>query len=97
MNSNFHINSFKNFNSDYFCLIPSKYATFGLIPPNKTYSVLSETPSNKDNDIFFTKNCDFNNNKFNFDFNKISPKNQFSNFFSKNNTPLKSDEKKKFK
>ena len=94
MNSNFHINSFKNFNSDYFCLIPSKYATFGLIPPNKTYSVLSETPSNKDNDIFFTKNCDFNNDKFNFDFNKISPKNQFSNFFSKNNTPLKSDEKK---
>ena len=93
MNSNFHLNSFKNFNSDYFCLIPSKYVTFGIVPPNKATSQISENSSNKDNDIFLGQIPNLQNDKFNFDFNKNSPKNIFSNFFSKNNTPIKSTNK----
>ena len=78
MNSNFHFGSPKKFNSDYFCLIPSKYVTFGIVPLNKIDSQISENSSNKDNDIFFRQIPSFQNDKFNFDLN---------------NTPMKKEDK----
>ena len=42
---NYYQNTFKNFSSDYFCLIPSKYVTLGIPPLNKTVSQISEMVS----------------------------------------------------
>ena len=85
MKSNYYQNSFKNFNSDYFCLIPSKYVTFGIQPLNKSLSQISENSSNKEN------NSDFKQfsieDKFKFDFDKSISKEQFMNYYSKNTTP----------
>ena len=85
MKSNYYQNSFKNFNSDYFCLIPSKYVTFGIHPLNKSLSQISENSSNKEN------NSDFKQfsieDKFKFDFDKSISKEQFMNYYSKNTTP----------
>ena len=85
MKSNYYQNSFKNFNSDYFCIIPSKYVTFGIQPLNKSLSQISENSSNKEN------NSDFKQfsieDKFKFDFDKSISKEQFMNYYSKNTTP----------
>lgn len=85
MKSNYYQNSFKNFNSDYFCLIPSKYVTFGIQPLNKSLSQISENSSNKENNSEFKQ---FSiEDKFKFDFDKSISKEQFMNYYSKNTTP----------
>ena len=85
MKSNYYQNSFKNFNSDYFCLIPSKYVTFGIQPLNKSLSQISENSSNKENNSEFKQ---FSiEDKFKFDFDKSISKEKFMNYYSKNTTP----------
>ena len=85
MKSNYYQNSFKNFNSDYFCLIPSKYVTFGIPPLNKSYSQISENSSNKENNSDFKQFS--SEDKFKFDFDKSNSKDKFMNYYSKSNTP----------
>ncbi len=76
MNSNYHLNSYKNFNSNYFQLIPSKFVTFGIEPLNKINSSLSDSQSNKyNNNIIFEQIP----NKFKLD----------SDNYDKNNSLLK--------
>ena len=87
MKSNYYQNTFKNFNSDYFCLIPSKYVTFGIPPLNKTNSQISENSSNKDNSSVFKQFPNLPCDKFKFDFDKISSNDEYMNYYSKNNTP----------
>ena len=85
MKPNYYQNSFKNFNSDYFCLIPSKYVTFGIPPLNKSYSQISENSSNKENNSDFKQFS--SEDKFKFDFDKSNSKDKFMNYYSKSNTP----------
>ena len=76
MNSNFNFNSYRNFNSNYFQLIPAKYVTFGVDPINKINSSISDSQSNNhDNSIIFGQN----QNKFKLDANNND----------RNNTTLK--------
>ena len=78
MNSNFNLNSYRNFNSNYFQLIPAKYVTFGVEPINEINSNISDIISNKnDNSIFFGQSQSQNKFKLNEDNN------------DKNNTPSK--------
>ena len=78
MNSNFNLNSYRNFNSNYFQLIPAKYVTFGVDPINELNSNISDIISNKnDNSIFLGQSQSQNKFKLNEDNN------------NKNNTPSK--------
>ena len=86
MKSNYYQNSFKNFNSDVFCLIPSKYVTFGIPPLNKTNSQISENSSNKENNSIFKQFPSLLGDKFKFDFDKSSSKDKSINYFLGNNT-----------
>ena len=83
---NYYQNTFKNFSSDYFCLIPSKYVTLGIPPLNKTVSQISENSSNKDNNSVFRQFPSLQVDKFKFGFNNSSSKDKFVNYYTKNNT-----------
>ena len=83
---NYYQNTFKNFSSDYFCLIPSKYVTLGIPPLNKTVSQISENSSNKDNNSVFRQFPSLQVDKFKFGFNNSSSKDKFMNYYTKNNT-----------
>ena len=77
MNSDFHLNSYRNFNSDFFHLVPSKFVTFGASPLNKINSGISDSMSNKqENNIFFKQIPSNQSNKFKFDFDKGSSNNK---------------------
>ena len=94
MNSNFHQNSFRNFNSDYFQLIPSKYITFGSTPPiNRKNSGILESSSNiHENNIFFRQIPNNPSNTFKFDMEKTF---KYNNNNSNNNNisiPLENKE-----
>ena len=68
MNSNYQQNSFRNFNSDYFQLIPSKFITFAANPVNPSKSELLESLSNRnENSIFFRYSQLNQNNNLEFD------------------------------
>ena len=86
MKSDYYPNSFKNFNSDIFCLIPSKYITFGIPPLYKTNSQISENSSNKDNSSDFKQFPSLPGDKFKFDFDKCSSKDKSVIYYSKNTT-----------
>ena len=90
MNSNFHLNSIRNFNSDFFHLVPSKFVTFGEGPGNNPSSEISENLSNNiENNIIFNQNSNEQSNKFKFDFYK-SPINNMRNYSnSKVNSTIK--------
>ena len=89
MSLNYYQNTFKNFNSDFFCLIPSKYVTFGLPPLNKMPSQISENSSSKDNNIIFQQFPSIQAEKFKFDFDKSSSKEKSITSYSKSNTSNK--------
>ena len=66
MNSNFNLNSYRNFNSNYFQLIPAKYVTFGVDPINEIGSNISEIITSKnDNSIFLGQSQSQNKPKIN--------------------------------
>ena len=83
MNTDFQLNSYKNFNSDFFQLVPSKFVTLGECHLNKINSGLSESQSNKRENIIFKQIPSNQSNKFKFDFDK-NPTN-----FEKNNIIIK--------
>ena len=83
MNTDFQLNSYKNFNSDFFQLVPSKFVTLGECHFNKINSGLSESQSNKRENIIFKQIPSNQSNKFKFDFDK-NPTN-----FEKNNIIIK--------
>ena len=83
---NYYQNTLKNFSSDYFCLIPSKYVTLGIPALNKTVSQISENSSNKDNNSVFRPFPSLQADKFKFGFNNSSSKDKFMNNYTKNNT-----------
>ena len=83
---NYYQNTLKNFSSDYFCLIPSKYVTLGIPALNKTVSQISENSSNKDNNSVFGPFPSLQADKFKFGFNNSSSKDKFMNNYTKNNT-----------
>ena len=83
MNTDFQLNSYKNFNSDFFQLVPSKFVTLGECHLNKINSGLSESQSNKRENIIFKQIPTNQSNKFKFDFDK-NPTN-----FEKNNIIIK--------
>ena len=83
MNTDFQLNSYKNFNSDYFQLVPSKFVTFGECHLNKINSGTSESQTNKRENIIFKEIPSNQSNKFEFDFDKNSPN------FEKNNIIIK--------
>ena len=83
MNTDFQLNSYKNFNSDFFQLVPSKFVTLGECQLNKINSGLSESHSNKRENIIFKQIPSNQSNKFKFDFDK-KPTN-----FEKNNIIIK--------
>ena len=83
MNTDFQLNSYKNFNSDFFQLVPSKFVTLGECHLNKINSGLSESQSNKRENIIFKQIPSNQSNKFKFDFDK-KPTN-----FEKNNIIIK--------
>ena len=85
MKSNFYLNAFNNFTSDYFCLIPSKYVTFGETPPKKINSQISDNSSNKDNSLIFNQYPNALEDKFKFDFEKSSFKENYVNSCLKSN------------
>ncbi len=89
MSLNYYQNTFKNFNSDFFCLIPSKYVTFGLPPLNKMPSQISENSSSKENNIIFQQFPSIQAEKFKFDFDKSSSKEKSITSYSKSNTSNK--------
>ena len=73
MNSNFQLNSFRNFNSNFFQLVPSKFVTFGEGSLNKINSGLSDSQSNRcENSIIFKQIPSNPSNKFKFDLEKAS-------------------------
>ena len=85
MKSNFYLNAFNNFTSDYFRLIPSKYVTFGVTPPKKINSQISENSSNKDSSLIFNQYPNALEEKFKFDFEKSSFKENCVNSCLKSN------------
>ena len=86
MNSNFHLNSYRNFNSEFFQLVPSKYVTFGGGPLNKINSEISDSSSGRqENSIIFKQFPSNHSNKFKLDFEKDS------NNYKKNNICIKDD------
>ena len=85
MKSNFYLNTFNKFSNDYYCLIPSKYVTFGVTPTKKINSQISENSSNKDNSFYFNQYPNAQENKFKFDFDKSSFKEKYINSCSKSN------------
>ena len=85
MNSNFQINSYRNFNSDFIHLVPSKFVTFGGNSLSKINSEISDNSSARgDNNIIF-KQFPSDQSKFKFDSDK-----GLANF-RKNNIILKDD------
>ena len=85
MNSNFQINSYRNFNSDFIQLVPSKFVTFGGNSLSKINSEISDNSSaREDNNIIF-KQFPSEQSKFKFDFDK-----GLTNY-RKNNIILKDD------
>lgn len=73
MNSNFQLNSFRNFNSNFFQLIPSKFVTFGEGSLNKINSGISDSQSNRcENSIIFKEIPSNPSNKFKFNLEKAS-------------------------
>ena len=89
MTLNYYQNTFKNFSSEYFCLIPSKYVTFGSSPLNKTSSYISENSSKKDNSIYYRQFPDLQSEKFKFDLDKSTFKEKYNNTLSQNLSPDK--------
>ena len=89
MTLNYYKNTFKNFSSEYFCLIPSKYVTFGSSPFNKINSYISENSSKKDNSIYYRQFPKIKSEKFKFDSDKSAFKEKFNNILSKSFTPNK--------
>ena len=85
MKSNFYLNTFNNFPLDYYCLIPSKYVTFGITPTKKINSQISDNSSNKDNSFIFNQQPNTQEDKFKFDFDKSSFKEKYINSCSKSN------------
>ena len=83
MTLNYYQNTFKNFSSEYFCLIPSKYVTFGASPLNKTNSYISENSSKKDNSIYYRQFPNIQSEKFEFDLDKSAFKEKNNNTVSK--------------
>ena len=83
MNTDFKLNSYKNFNSDFFQLVPSKFVTFGECHLNKINSGLSESQSNKRENIIFKQMPSNQSNKFKFCLDKNSTN------FEKNNIIIK--------
>ena len=94
MNSNFHQNSFRNFNSDYFQLIPSKYITFGSTPPiNRKNSGILESSSNiHENNIFFRQIPNNPSNTFKFDMEKTFKNNNNNSNNNNISIPLENKE-----
>lgn len=85
MNSNFQINSYRNFNSDFIHLVPSKFVTFGGSSLSKINSEISDNSSAKeDNNIIF-RQFPSDQSKFKFDYDK-----GLTNY-RKNNIILKDD------
>ena len=85
MKSNFYLNTFNKFSNDYYCLIPSKYVSFGVTPTKKINSQISENSSNRDNSFIFNQYPNAQEDKFKFDFDKSSFKEKYINSCSKNN------------
>ena len=85
MKSNFYLNTFNKFSNDYYCLIPSKYITFGVTPTKKINSQISENSSNRDNSFIFNQYPNAQEDKFKFDFDKSSFKEKYINSCSKSN------------
>ena len=94
MKSNYYLNTFNNFSSDYFCLIPSKYVTFGVTPQKKPNSQISENSSNKYNSSILKNYPSAQEDKFKFDFDKISFKEKYMNSYSRSDKSSKITEKK---
>ena len=95
MNSDFHLNSYRNFNSDFFHLVPSKFVTFGASPLNKINSGISDSISNKqENNIFLKQIPSHQSNKFKFDFDKGSSNNKRNDISSKDEIIIKQTENK---
>ena len=85
MNSNFHQNSYRNFNSDYFQLIPSKFITFGESPKEPKVTRVIDSSSNRhENNIIFRQMPSNHSNTFKFDLEKSFIKNNNN----QNLTPL---------
>ena len=85
MKSNFYLNTFNKFSNDYYCLIPSKYVSFGVTPTKKINSQISENSSNRDNSFIFNQYPNAQEDKFKFDFDKSSFKEKYINSCSKSN------------
>ena len=85
MKSNFYLNTFNKFSNDYYCLIPSKYVSFGVTPTKKINSQISENSSNRDNSFIFNHYPNAQEDKFKFDFDKSSFKEKYINSCSKSN------------
>ena len=90
MNSNFHLNSIRNFNSDFFHLVPSKFVTFGEGSGNNISSEISDNLSYKnENNNIFMPNQSNQSNKFEFDFAKSPINNKGNNVNSRDNSSIK--------
>ena len=85
MKSNFYLNTFNKFSNDYYCLIPSKYVSFGVTPTKKINSQISENSSNRDNSFIFNQYPNAQEDKFKFDFDKSSFREKYINSCSKSN------------
>ena len=86
MNSNFQINSYRNFNSDFIHLVPSKFVTFGGSSLSKINSEISDNSSAKeDNNIIF-RQFPSDQSKFKFDSDKGFTNNRKNNIILKDDT-----------
>ena len=85
MNTDFQLNSYKNFNSDFFQLVPSKFVTFGECNLNKLNSGSSESHTNKRENIIFKRIPSNQSNKFKFDLDRNSTNFEKNNITAKEN------------